>query len=68
MSRSDRRPPGYVTKTEAADRLGVSERTVDRRQRKEEWLTRVLRVGRRVWLRAADVEAYFRLSVERGHL
>lgn len=68
MSVSLHRPPGYVTKAEAADRLGMSTKTLERRIRTEPVLGRILRKGKQVWLRVQDVEAYFRLAQERGSL
>lgn len=62
------RPPGYVTKAEGAQRLGVCTKTLDRRIKNEAGLFRILRKGRQVWLREDDVEAYFELSQQRGHL
>ena len=58
MARMIRRPPGYVSKAEAAERLGISEKTLERRMKAEDLGARVLRVGRRVFLLAADVEAH----------
>lgn len=68
MARMIRRPPGYVSKAEAAERLGISEKTLERRMKAEDLGARVLRVGRRVFLLAADVEAHFRLGQERGDI
>ena len=68
MAGVKRRPPGYLSKAEAADRLGISEKTLDRRMRAEDFAARVLRVGKRVWVLASDVDAYFRRGQERGYL
>lgn len=68
MGRVTRRPPGYLTRAESAEYLGISEKTLERRMKSEQFVARVLRVGRRVWLLASDVEAYFRLGQERGYI
>ena len=68
MELKGRRPPGYMTKTEAAEHLGISEKTLERRLKTEAQLARVLRIGRRVWLLASDVESYFRKSEQRGYI
>ncbi len=68
MDQVTRRPPGYVTRAEAAEQLGISEKTLERRMKTENALARVLRIGRRVWLLASDVDAYFQRSQERGYL
>jgi len=61
-------PPGYWTKAQAAQRLGMSTKTLERRMKTERLLSRVLRKGRQVWLRTQDVDAYFRLGEERGYI
>ena len=68
MQQEIRRPEGYVTKNEAAAKLGISVKTLDRRMQTEELLARVLRIGRKVWLRATDVDAYFKVAQERGYI
>lgn len=61
-------PPGYLSKAEAAQRLGVSVKTLDRRMRTEKLLTNVLRKGRQVFLPIEALDAYFRLGQERGYI
>ena len=68
MSHMLRRPPGYLTKAEAAERLGFSQKTLDRRMKTEPCLARALRIGQRVWLREDDISAYFKRSQDRGYL
>jgi predicted site-specific integrase-resolvase len=63
-----RRPPGYLTKDEAAERLGMSVKTLDRRMKTEPVLRRVMRKGQRVLLLESAVEAYFKLAQERGSI
>lgn len=63
-----RRPDGYVSKSEAADRLGISEKTLERRIKGGEMRAKLLLAGRRVWLLASDVEAYFTLCRQRGYV
>jgi len=62
------RPPGFLTKTEAAERLGMSSKTLERRIKTEELLSRVVRKGRQVFLSERDVEAYFARGIERGYI
>lgn len=61
-------PPGFLSKSQAAQRLGVSTKTLERRMKTEPLLSRVLRKGRQVFLSVDDVEAYFRLGRERGFI
>lgn len=61
-------PPGYLSKADAAQRLGVSVKTLDRRMRTEELLSNVMRKGRQVFLPIAALDAYFRLGQERGYI
>lgn len=65
---SPKNPPGYLSKAEAAERLGISVKTLDRRMKTEQLLSRVLRKGRQVFLRIEDVQAYFRHGQERGFI
>ena len=68
MKQVTRRPPGYITRAEAAEKLGISEKTLERRMKTEKALARVLRVGRRIWLLKSDVKAHFDRSEERGYI
>lgn len=61
-------PPGYLSKAEAARRLGISVKTLDRRMKTESLLSRVLRKGRQVFLPADVVEEYFRHGQQRGYI
>lgn len=61
-------PAGYLSKADAAAKLGVSEKTLDRRLKAGDLVAATLVAGRRLWLKAADVEAYFRLVQERGYV
>ncbi len=61
-------PEGYCSKAEAARRLGISEKTLDRRRQAEPLLANVLCIGRRVLLPIRDVEAYFHLCQQRGYV
>lgn len=61
-------PPGYITKAEAAERLGVSTKTLDRRRKSEDSLSRTLLKGRQVLFLVSDVEAYFKCCKARGRL
>lgn len=61
-------PPGYMSKAEAAKRLGISTKTLDRRIKTEPILSGILRKGRQVFLRAESVEAFFELCEERGQI
>jgi len=63
-----RRPAGFLTKAEAAERLGMSTKTLERRMKREELLSRVVRIGKRVLLPEKNVEAYLKRAVERGYL
>lgn len=68
MGRASISPPGYLSKSEAAERLGMSVKTLDRRRMTEPTFGRELRKGRQVFLSVQGVEAYARLSRERGYL
>lgn len=61
-------PPGYLSKAEAARRLGISVKTLDRRMKTESHLARVLRKGRQVFLPEKDVMEYFRFGEQRGYI
>ncbi len=68
MSRNTPRPPGYVSKAETAERLGISVKTLDRRMKMEGILGRVLRKGRQLWFPLQEVEAFFELCQRRGRI
>lgn len=68
MEQRRHQPPGYLSKAEAAERLGISTKTLERRLKTEPTLARVLRKGRQVFLPVQDVEAYFRRVQERGYI
>lgn len=61
-------PEGYLTKAEAAARLGMSTKTLERRMKTEPLLQRVLRKGRQLLFPADAISAYFQLAEERGQL
>ena len=61
-------PPGYMTKAEAAERLGISTKTLDRRRKFEDSFGSVLLKGRQVLFPISDVEAYFELCKQRGRI
>lgn len=63
-------PPGYLSKSQAAERLGMSTKTLDRRTKTEPALGRVTRKGRQggqVLFPIEVVEAYAQLAEKRGH-
>ena len=62
------RPAGHYSKQEAAAMLGVCARTLDRRRELEGVLPRVLKAGRSLWFPERDVEAYIKLTRERGYV
>lgn len=62
------RPPGHLSKLEAAAWVGVCPRTLDRRRTLEGALPRVLKAGRNLWFPERDVEAYVKLTRERGYV
>jgi len=61
-------PPGYLSKRQAAERLGVSTKTVDRRLKLGDLHVKILRIGRSTWLLESDVEQYFAACKQRGYL
>ena len=61
-------PPGYLSKKQAAERLGICVKTLDRRLKTQQLVAAVLRKGRQVYLSARDIEAYFRNGQERGYI
>lgn len=61
-------PPGYLTKADAARRLGVCLKTLERRMKTEPVLSDVLRKGRQIFFRERDVEAYYKLAQQRGYI
>ncbi|GJM17941.1 MAG: hypothetical protein DHS20C14_01540 [Phycisphaeraceae bacterium] len=61
-------PPGYLTKTDAAQRLGMCLKTLERRMKTEPVLSQVLRKGRQVFFSERAVEAYYKLAQQRGYL
>jgi len=63
-----RRPEGYLTKSESAERLGVGEKTFDRRRAIGDLDAQVLRVGKQLWFLARDIEAHFKKCQKRGYL
>ena len=68
MSALDRRPPDHFNKDEAASRLGMCNKTFDRRRKTEPTLSRVLRIGKRTWYPIEVIEAYWDLGMKRGFL
>lgn len=61
------RPPGYITKEEAAQRLGVGVKTIDRRLKSEPLLSEaVLKAGRRLWIAEYCVARFFEYAKKRG--
>ncbi|MGP1346814.1 MAG: hypothetical protein ACTS3F_09150 [Phycisphaerales bacterium] len=62
------RPQNHLSKQEAAARLGVCTRTLDRRRAIEGALPRVLKAGRNLWFPERDVESYVKLTRERGYV
>lgn len=61
-------PPGYLSKAQAADRLGISTKTLDRRRKTEPHLESDMSKGGQVLFREPVIEAYWRLSKERGYI
>jgi len=68
MSRTIHVPPGYLTKVQAAARLGMSTKTLDRRMKTEQLLQDFIRKGRQIFLRDVAVEAYYQHSQDRGYI
>ncbi|MFG0242215.1 MAG: hypothetical protein ACF8R9_05445 [Phycisphaerales bacterium JB054] len=68
MDTNRRRPSGYLTRPESAERIGVCEKTVIRRMKAKDMVVQVLKVGNRIWLRASDVDDFIRLTRERGYI
>ena len=66
--RAPNRPAGHFSKQETAAKVGVCTRTLDRRRALEGVLPRVLKVGKRLWFPERDVEAYIKLTRERGYV
>lgn len=62
------RPPGHYNKKEAANRLGISEKTFDRRRKTEPMLSKVLRKGKETWYLEEVIEAYWDLGMKRGYI
>ena len=62
------RPEGHYSKQEAAAKVGICTRTLDRRRKLEGVLPRVLKAGRNLWFPVSDVEAYIKLTRERGYV
>lgn len=63
-----KRLEGYMTKKETAERLGVDEKTVDRRRKIEPLLAKWVKSGKRVWIRKEDVEQYLAHALKRGYV
>ncbi len=61
-------PPGYLSKAQAAKRLGISIKTLDRRRQTEPTLDAELNKGGQLLFREPVIEAYFRLCKERGYI
>lgn len=62
-------PPGYLSKAEAAERLGISTKTLDRRRSKEPLLkANELRKGNQVFFPHAAIAEFFELCQKRGHI
>lgn len=62
------RPEGHYNKQETAAKVGICIRTLDRRRALEEILPHVLKAGRNIWFPEHDVEAYIKLTRERGYV
>lgn len=62
------RLPGHLTKAEVAERLGVDEKTVDRRRKEEPLLAHWIRAGKRVWLPIEMLEKYLQYAQKRGRV
>lgn len=66
---SFRGPPGYLSKEQAAKRLGVGVKTLDRRLKTEPILSAdCLRAGRRLWIAEICVERFFDCARKRGRI
>lgn len=61
-------PPGYLSKVDAAERLGISTKTLDRRIKTEPVLSGILRKGRQVFLPVEAVDSFFEICRERGRI
>lgn len=68
MPRTNHNPPGFMSKVQAALRLGMSTKTLDRRLKTEPLLRDLIRKGKQIFIRETAVEAYYQHSQERGHL
>jgi len=62
------RPPGHISKKEAASRLGICEKTFDRRRKTEPMLSNVLLKGKELWFLEEVIQAYWDLGMKRGYL
>jgi len=60
------RLPGHLTKQEVAERLGVKEKTVDRRRKEEPLLAKWVKAGKRIWLPEQALEQYLEYAMKRG--
>jgi len=60
-------PPGYLSKEQAAARLGVGVKTLDRRLKTEPMLANAtIRAGRRLWIAEERVRRFFDHAQQRG--
>lgn len=60
-------PPGYLSKEQAAERLGVGVKTLDRRLKSEPILSSdCIRAGRRLWIAESCVDRFFEFARNRG--
>lgn len=60
-------PPGYLSKEQAAERLGVGVKTLDRRLKTEPILAAdCIKAGRRLWIAEICVERFFEYARKRG--
>lgn len=61
-----RTPSGYLDKRDAAEYLGMSTKTLDRRRQTEPLLQRTLRKGRQLFFLEESVRQYLELAKQRG--
>lgn len=62
-------PPGYLSKAEAANELGVSTKTLDRRRALEPLLkSSEFRKGNQIYFPQSVIAEYFQLCQKRGHI
>jgi hypothetical protein len=62
------RLPGHLTKSEVAERLGVKEKTIDRRRKVEPLLSNWVKAGKHLWLPEQALDRYLEYAMKRGRV